>query len=618
MCNYIVTNQEIERAEQDIFKNGQHFNKDQKTFLKCLDSCHLQAYAGTGKTSAIVGKLHVLAQKDVWKNGRGICVISHTNVAVDEIKKHVARHYPAIMEYPNFVGTIQEFANKFLFIPYLASYGLHIKFQDNSRYNDYKNELEDQLIVQRITNKLTQLNHGPDGARAKEEFFKRFRTLHLNSGKLYVEDKKGELMEFSDLKTKQVPQGSIVAALSILIKKQHEKGSFLFVESFVHGYEYLKHNPILKDIISQRFQFVFLDEAQDCSEIQLKVLNELFRENSKTIFQQIGDVNQAITETIWKAHDPWLYLRQSMRFGQNITDFINKFQVDTGLGVTGCGETTKMFLIVYDSGKEKDVIAKFAEKIETEQMPLNKGEGYFAISHQHAQLEKYFPDYSEKIAKSKNSKKSYRFETDIEYLDLIKEDTIRGNGSHFVSDMLFHLLYKHYKESSNSWSELRDLLRNSDKADSFKRLVIEICNDVLLNKYSTAPDKLESNLNKILGKDKIVFSRSGDASNLISNSTTVSDNRFMSSNGIKINIGTIHSVKGQTHDATLLFSNKENKKQDIQHVFDNTQKRTPEYKRLLYVASSRSKYLFAFAIENDAYNSLSDKSIFSNFNKLTI
>ena len=69
MCNCIPTNKEIEEAERDIFGNGLHFNDDQKIFLNCLASRCVQAYAGTGKTSAIVGKLHILAQKYAWQNG---------------------------------------------------------------------------------------------------------------------------------------------------------------------------------------------------------------------------------------------------------------------------------------------------------------------------------------------------------------------------------------------------------------------------------------------------------------------------------------------------------------------------------------------------------------------
>ena len=128
MCNFIVTDEEINKAEQDIFLGQGYFSGEQKAFLKCLDSCSLQSYAGSGKTSTLVGKLHILAQKRVWETGRGICVISHTNIAVDEIKSRVANHYPEIMEYPNFVGTIQEFVNKFLFVPYLATLKRQIRF----------------------------------------------------------------------------------------------------------------------------------------------------------------------------------------------------------------------------------------------------------------------------------------------------------------------------------------------------------------------------------------------------------------------------------------------------------------------------------------------------------
>ena len=86
MCNFIVTDEEINKAEEDIFLGRGSFSDEQKAFLKCLDSCSLQSYAGSGKTSTLVGKLHILAQKRVWETGRGICVISHTNIAVDEIK----------------------------------------------------------------------------------------------------------------------------------------------------------------------------------------------------------------------------------------------------------------------------------------------------------------------------------------------------------------------------------------------------------------------------------------------------------------------------------------------------------------------------------------------------
>lgn len=614
MCNYITTNEEIEKAEKDIFENGEHFNDEQKNFLECLDSCCVQAYAGTGKTSTIVGKLHVLAQKNVWQNGRGICVISHTNVAVDEIKKHVAKHYPAIMQYPNFVGTIQEFVNKFMFIPYLSNKGFQIKFQDESRYFDYKKDLQNQVIIQRIDNKLSQINYS-NNDNARSDFFEKLKTVYLAGDKLYAKVKNNNSAEYTDLKTTNVTQNMIVDAFRSPIQKKHKEGSFLFVESFIDGLEYIKQNPILKSIISQRFQLVFLDEAQDCSEIQLNVLNELFGDNFKTVFQQIGDINQAISETKWLPSENHLSLRRSTRFGNNISEFINKFQVSAGIGVSGTTKDTEKYLITYNLGSEKDVLKKFAEIIKSKNISTDKD--FFAISHKHEQLSMYFSNYSEKIAKNKNKKTSYRFDADVEYINLLTKEFIQQQGSNFVSKILFSLLFKYFKVSGNSWSELKDNLRTSGKIYDFKKLVVEFCNDILRNDKISDLGNLKNRLNIILGEDKIDFANNRGLSAVALVENQVNENKF-SYNEIEINIGTIHSVKGQTHNATLLFSNREEGKQDIQHTIDNTEKLGPKFKKRLYVASSRSKYLFAFAIEKNPYDSLTDKKMFQDFNRVTI
>ena len=54
-----------------------------------------------------------------FKNGSGVCVLSHINVAVDEIKMRLADYADILMSYPNYVGTIQSFIDQFVTIPYL-------------------------------------------------------------------------------------------------------------------------------------------------------------------------------------------------------------------------------------------------------------------------------------------------------------------------------------------------------------------------------------------------------------------------------------------------------------------------------------------------------------------
>ena len=57
---------------------------EQFAFLQARDSVHLQAAPGSGKTTLVALKLAVLAQ-DWPSTGHGICVLSHTNIATEEI-----------------------------------------------------------------------------------------------------------------------------------------------------------------------------------------------------------------------------------------------------------------------------------------------------------------------------------------------------------------------------------------------------------------------------------------------------------------------------------------------------------------------------------------------------
>lgn len=54
-------------------------------------------------------------------NGKGICVLTHTNVAIDEIKSKLNSQAEVLFNYPNYFGTIQGFVDKFLTIPYYNS-----------------------------------------------------------------------------------------------------------------------------------------------------------------------------------------------------------------------------------------------------------------------------------------------------------------------------------------------------------------------------------------------------------------------------------------------------------------------------------------------------------------
>ena len=98
-------------------------DEERISILKTMRSIDVQACPGSGKTTLIAAKLILLAKK--WPlSDQGICVLSHTNVAKDEIierlKKSKSLEAQRLLSYPHFIGTIQEFTNRFLALPLFA------------------------------------------------------------------------------------------------------------------------------------------------------------------------------------------------------------------------------------------------------------------------------------------------------------------------------------------------------------------------------------------------------------------------------------------------------------------------------------------------------------------
>lgn len=75
----IITESDIDWIE-NVMGNTIHFDHDRREIIKCLDSIDIQAFPGSGKTTLLVAKLAILAKKWSFSN-KGICVLSHTNVA---------------------------------------------------------------------------------------------------------------------------------------------------------------------------------------------------------------------------------------------------------------------------------------------------------------------------------------------------------------------------------------------------------------------------------------------------------------------------------------------------------------------------------------------------------
>ncbi len=102
--------------------SGKNGNDPRLDVIKSLSSLDVEACPGSGKTTLLVAKLAILARH--WtERRRGICVLSHTNVARREIETRLGGtpEGKLLLSYPHFVGTIHGFVNEFLALPWLRS-----------------------------------------------------------------------------------------------------------------------------------------------------------------------------------------------------------------------------------------------------------------------------------------------------------------------------------------------------------------------------------------------------------------------------------------------------------------------------------------------------------------
>lgn len=125
--------------EKLLLPNGCCFADDARNVINSWDSNDILACPGSGKTTVLIAKLKLIADTLPLKDGRGVCLLSHTNVAVNELKAKLGKSAERLLSYPNFVGTIQTFVDQYITFPFLRQFAnTSIQVVSNE---DYANHL---------------------------------------------------------------------------------------------------------------------------------------------------------------------------------------------------------------------------------------------------------------------------------------------------------------------------------------------------------------------------------------------------------------------------------------------------------------------------------------------
>lgn len=275
--------------------------------LKSMAPMDIAACPGSGKTTLLVAKLAILGKK--WHNRtRGVCVLSHTNAARREIETRLGNTAPGrhLLSYPHFIGTIQRFIDEFLALPWLRSQGIPVKIVDTEtclrrRWSALSYQTRGGLETNR---------HGSSVLRVMSPDYS-VRDLRWGRGKL------GR-------------NSTTYTQIRDTCRQSIAQGYLCYDEMFVFANDLLDKMPQLTQVLRQRFPLLFVDEAQDNSEVQSAILNRVFMAGgSGVVRQRLGDPNQAIYDFLGAegaATDAFpddaskTDLPNSHRFGQTIAD----------------------------------------------------------------------------------------------------------------------------------------------------------------------------------------------------------------------------------------------------------------------------------------------------------
>jgi DNA helicase II / ATP-dependent DNA helicase PcrA len=633
-----ITNIEITYAERVLLCEGQEFDDEGKTFIKNLETIDLQAVPGSGKTTALLAKLLILEKHLPFDNGSGIMVISHTNAAIDEIKSQIERFCPKLFSFPNFVGTIQGFVDKYLATPYyLNHYKKKIyKIDDETYYEkaeSYYNKMSDSSAKLWINNKNDPLS-----------FLKNMRfdtELNLTKGingkiSLKSENNSTTFKVFKKMKCNLL-----------------EWGYLHFDDAYFLANLYLKKFPRIKKLLQKRFQYIFVDEMQDMDKHQYDLLEEIFFDsgNSTSKYQRIGDKNQAIfngsskLDNIWKDNrDDDLILKGSYRLTEEVANIVKHFGLEfvdiEGRFIDCNGSNIKPHVFVFDNNTITNVIPEFARlinKFKREQkLPDNPKNAHKAIAwrkeklndgriglqnywdkfnvNEHNPKEDYscLESYLLHYDKDKNTLESIRKSILNALLKILRDENILDdNGRNYTKKKLLSLL----KESNEEQHEKLNLLLyqwsigiiRGKKDDVYSELKNYIPG--FLNIFGKQIDKTNDFIEASANLEQVT-----DSTDFL---VPTKDNTY-EKDGTKIEVSTIHAVKGQTHTATLYLETyyhqdgrgENAKSYESQRLIEqikgnktenDMKDRAKQSAKMVYVGLSRPTHLLCLAIHKDRF-----------------
>lgn len=655
-----ITPEDIAYAEKILLTEGKTFDDERRTFITNLDTIDLQAVPGSGKTTALLAKLLILERYLPFEDGSGILVLSHTNAAVDEIKKKIGSYCPKLFVYPNFIGTIQSFVDQFLAIPYGQNHlKVRISWIDSEKYK--------RALWNEFKKIYWNIEYAKPGTLFYGRLIQNAKAIAQRTGvsesiicnDLIMKEVQDLYFDYNDEKIKFFRDDSTLLATKTNKKYQGIKQSIANVIqsgtiSYEYAYKFAHHYialyPAVIDLLQKRFTYVFVDEMQDMDADQYNLLEKLFYDSGANVFQRIGDKNQAIynglvkIQSIWTDRPTVLPLNGSHRLSPHVADIVNCFALEreSGFKVNGLGETAiPLHIIVYDNDSISNVISRYLEIIrayqESGHIPLDPDHPFKAIAWNTDWKNQEDIADADKIRLLEYHQSFMRenHNTNNEYSGLLNylryydrgKNTLEPIRKNILNALLKVLRLESIMDEKERYYTKRKLIGHlrenitGDFYEKFKQLVYNASIEVIKGHEDAAYQLIKNFIPELLTVFGKTVTNSAEFINADIPSdeterevaTKDSDNpNFIEHDGIRVEIGTVHSSKGQTHTCTLYletyyqgdYESARLAEQFKGQGFPVTENRTYHQQSTVmsYVGLSRATHLLCIAVHHDRFN----------------
>ena len=650
--------EEIQHAHSVLLKDKPYFEQDKIDIIECNESRDIKACPGSGKTTTLLAKLIILANRMPLPNNQGICVLTHTNVAIDEIKHKLGQKANILFKYPNHFGTIQSFVDKFLAIPiYKTIWGSSPKRIDNDFANDQikkafscKSFDDKKCIYAQIKDRLP--NSIPSGKKTDivnslEFEFIRNLWIKFDINKLPVfyrnYQEKNPIAKNKETK--------IYSLFETTRYTTFDKGILSFNDAYSLAFHYVDKNPLIRNAFSSRFKYLFIDEMQDTDKHQKDIIEKVFDEQ-KTTIQQFGDHRQAIyhnrvgTDEQWNPKDNFLSINDSKRFGENIAKVLRYVCCEENESLKANPDVNSLIPVIIVYENPQNVLPEFcklltSKKIEEKtiwkisQESKAKGVTSYKIkaigwvgkdNPNGFTIKSYFNNFNA------NARKKDK----VDY-ESLKSFLRRQAGAKIIDysnkiiDALLHILSSANKKYSNGKTN-RNYTKTTLLEDFENKSPDEFC---LFNtnvaKWAKSIHNSDGFCNVTIDEIKQfitskfcaifeVDSSIADITQFLNNPPKnisvdeIKSNNVFKHNDVEVEIATIHSVKGETHTATLYLETYYEKEYESTRILEQLKgnyytplpKEKDTYKKetlkMAHVGMSRPKYFLCMAIHRERFD----------------